>query len=160
MSEYRRLSTILFADLTGYTAMMQKDEQHALELLNLFKQILYATMPAHFGEIVQYSGDASLLSFDSATNGVNCAYTLQKTFIEREFPVRIGMHLGDVDFKNNNTLGDGVNIDSRIESIGITASIIVSKAIRDNVRNKDNYQMVSLGSMDFKKVDEPIEVLG
>jgi class 3 adenylate cyclase len=34
MEEIRKLSTILFADIADYTALMQKDEQHALGLLS------------------------------------------------------------------------------------------------------------------------------
>ena len=72
MSETRRLSTILFADIVGYTAMMQEDEGHALSLLNSFKAILEEIVPGHEGEIIQYFGDGCLLSFASAINAVLC----------------------------------------------------------------------------------------
>ena len=158
MQEKRKLSTILFADIAGYTALMQEDETHALTLLNSFKDILERVVPNYLGEIVQYFGDGTLLSFDSATNGVSCAVELQQTFIGEKIPVRIGMHLGDVLAKGGNLFGDGVNIASRIESISVPGSLLVSKTVRDQIKNKAGLELVSLGDFQFKNVHEPIEV--
>ena len=159
MSETHKLSVILFADIAGYTGLMQKNEHQALLLLNRFKDVLKAETARHRGRIVQYFGDGCLLSFDSSTDGVDCAIALQKTFsTSPEVPVRIGMHLGEVVFKDKNVFGDGVNIASRIESLGIPGSILLSKTIRDQIRNKTDFLLVSLGSFEFKNVDEDIEV--
>ena len=80
MSETRRLSTILFADIVGYTALMQEDEQHALSLLGSFQTILESKVPEFGGLIVQYFGDGCLLTFESTIKGVQCAIVMQKAF--------------------------------------------------------------------------------
>ncbi|NND79495.1 MAG: hypothetical protein HKN53_06330, partial [Maribacter sp.] len=54
--------------------------------------------------------------------------------------------------------GDGVNIASRIESMGIPGCILVSKAIRNQLSNKSEFQLTSLGSFEFKNVNETLEV--
>ncbi len=77
---------------------------------------------------------------------------------EPEIPVRIGLHMGEVLFKNNGAFGDGINIASRIESMGIPGSILVSKTIRDQIINKSSFLLASLGSFEFKNVKEPMEV--
>ena len=159
MSSDHKLAAILFADIAGYTAMMQKNEQSALELLNRFKIVLHEITPKFQGRIVQYFGDGCLLSFDSSTSSVDCAIALQKAFCETpSVPVRIGLHLGDVIFRNENVFGDGVNVASRIESLGIPGAILLSKSIRDQIKNKSDFLLVSLGSFDFKNVSEPMEV--
>ena len=158
MEEIRKLSTILFADIAGYTAMMQKEESHALGLLNQFKDLLETCVPEYKGKIVQYFGDGCLLSFESATNGVACALSLQASLMQKEIPVRIGIHLGEVVFKNNNAFGDGVNIASRVESMGIPGSIIVSKVIRDQIKNKSDFQLTPLGAYHFKNVEAPMQL--
>jgi len=158
MAEERRLSTILFADIAGYTALMQEDEERALQLLNHFKETLEDQVLKFQGEIIQYFGDGALLSFDSATLGVQCGENLQQIFREQGSPVRMGMHLGEVVFRNKNLFGDGVNIASRIESIGVPGALLVSKTIRDQVRNKMEFQLTSLGTFHFKNVTDPIEV--
>lgn len=158
MSEIRKLSSILFADIQGYTALMQEDEARALHSLGLFKDILESVTKANSGNIIQFFGDGCLMSFDSAAQGVSCAVDLQTAFIKKNIPVRMGMHLGDVVFKDENAFGDGVNIASRIESLGIPGSILVSKTIRDQLVNKSDFLLLSLGSFQFKNVSEPMEV--
>ncbi len=66
MQESRKLAIIVFADIAGYSAMMQADEVSALAVLDRFKIILEKEMPLHEGQIIQYYGDGCLLSFDSA----------------------------------------------------------------------------------------------
>lgn len=159
MSEIRKLSTIVFADIAGYTATMQENEQKALLYLNGFKSILYQETEKFKGEIIQFFGDGCLLSFDSSTNAVYCSIELQKRFLEEgDIPVRIGIHLGEVVFKEGNAFGDGVNIASRVESMGIPGAILMSKIIRDQLKNKGDILLVSLGSFNFKNVAEPLEV--
>jgi len=154
-----KLAAIIFADIAGYTAVMQLDEVRALDLLGRFKKVLEEITPEYQGRIVQFFGDGCLLSFDSSSSSVECAVALQIKFIEApQIPVRMGLHLGDVVFKDENIFGDGVNIASRIESIGIPGSILLSKAIRDQIKNQAEFNLVSLGSFDFKNVTEPVEV--
>ena len=158
MVEERKLSAILFADIAGYTSMMQRNETHALRSLNRFKEIVEIDIPQHDGKIVQFFGDGCLIAFDSSSKAVTGALAVQQKFIREEIPVRIGMHLGDVLFKNNNAFGDGVNVASRIESMSVPGSILLSKSIRDQIKNKTEFNLKSLGSFEFKNVDEPIEV--
>jgi len=153
MPETRKLSTIIFADIAGYTALMHEDEDMALRFLAGFKQTVEDETTSFNSLIVQYFGDACLLSFDSSTDALNCAIALQNGFrLDNKIPVRIGIHLGEVIYMANNAFGDGVNIASRIESLGIPGAILMSKQVRDQVRNKSKFQIESLGSFDFKNV--------
>lgn len=157
--EKRKLLAVLFADIAGYTALMQEDEQKAITYINKFRKIIESETPKSNGRVVQYYGDGCLLTFDSSTNAVSCAIALQQHFAkDPNIPVRIGIHMGEVLYKNNNAFGNGVNIASRIESMGVPGSILVSKTIRDQILNKEAFLLESLGSFEFKNVTEPIEV--
>lgn len=158
MSETRKLSTILFADIAGYTAMMQSDESRALRCLEGFKSEIESCVPKYDGQIVQYFGDGCLLSFDSTSQAVRCAMVMQKKFQSEDIPVRVGIHLGEVIFRENNVFGDGVNVASRIESMGIPGCVLLSKSVRDQIHNKSDFQLNSLGQFEFKNVNEPLEV--
>ncbi|MEO1214659.1 MAG: adenylate/guanylate cyclase domain-containing protein [Bacteroidota bacterium] len=158
MLETRKLAIIVFADIAGYSALMQADEKEALHVLDQFKSILEEEMNMHDGEIVQYYGDGCLLSFESAFHSVSAATSLQRAFIYAKVPVRIGMHLGDVLYKNNNAFGDGVNIASRVESLGVPGSILLSKTVANQIRNKSDFSLQNLGPFHFKNIDEPMEV--
>ena len=158
-TQSRQLAAIMFTDVVGYTAIMQRDEEAALKLLNQFKEVLEGLTPAHQGQIIQYFGDGCVLSFDSPTLCVRCAMALQKEFNNTlKIPVRIGIHLGEVIFHSNNVFGDGVNIASRVESMGIPGAVLMSKSIRDQIKNKEEFHLASLGSFEFKNVEESIEV--
>ncbi len=158
MLEARKLSSIVFADIAGYSAMMQQHEAKALAALDRFRDILEQTIARHHGQIIQYYGDGCLLSFDSALFSLQAAMAMQRQFMEQEVPVRIGMHLGDVVFKDKNAFGDGVNVASRIESLGVPGAILLSKTIRDQVKNQPEFELATLGMFHFKNIPEPIEV--
>lgn len=162
----RRLAAILFADIAGYTALMQHDEQEALEKLARFKSVLETQTAEYRGDIIQYYGDAGLVVFNSPFDAVACAKSLQEAFRETPrplpdetgVPVRIGIHLGDVVFKENNVFGDAVNIASRVESMGVPGAVLLSQTVRSQIKNHPEFQLASLGNFDFKNVDEPMEV--
>ena len=94
----RRLAAILFADIAGYTAMMQHDEEEALDKLARFKQTLETKTAEFQGSIIQYYGDGCLIIFDSPVSALSCAAAMQEAF-KGAVPVRMGIHLGDVVFR-------------------------------------------------------------
>ncbi|MBC2838617.1 adenylate/guanylate cyclase domain-containing protein [Robiginitalea sp. SC105] len=158
MGDNQRLSTIVFGDIKGYTALMQDDEANAMALLGIFKEQLEECVPTYGGKIVQYFGDACLLSFESTSQAVRCTLKLQPVFSKKQVPVRFGIHLGEVIFTEDNVFGDGVNVASRIESMGVAGGILVSKSVRDQIINKPEFSLKPMGSFDFKNVEEPLEV--
>jgi len=159
MADRRQLTVVMFADIVGYTALMQHDEAGAINLLERFKEELNLTIKECQGEIVQFYGDGCLAVFTSAADAVSSATILQEEFgTPPPVPVRIGIHLGDVLFKEGNIFGDCVNITSRIESMGIPGAVLLSDAIKKQINNKPEFQLSSLGHVEFKNVDEPMEI--
>ena len=138
--------------------MMQADEMKALSVLDRFKTVLEEGISLYKGDIIQYYGDGCLLSFESAFASLRAAIAMQRKFIEQDVPVRIGMHLGDVVYKDNNVFGDGVNIASRIESLGVPGAIMLSKTIRDQVKNKSEFALTPVGAFQFKNIAEPMDI--
>ena len=159
MTELRQLAAVLFADIAGYTALMQKDEDAALQILQHFKEELFTTVKNNEGKIIQYFGDGCLMVFNNAANAVASAKVIQENLkTEPKVPVRIGIHLGDVVFREGNIFGDCVNIASRIESMGVPGAVLFSDAVSKQIRNKPEFQLSSLGSFEFKNVEEPMEI--
>lgn len=155
----RKISAIMFADIMGYTALMQKDESLALSYRDKLKSKLESEISQHGGRIIKFSGDGALCSFDSALECVHVAiHTQQYLQQEPKVPVRMGIHQGDVVFEDNDVHGDGVNIASRLESFGVAGSIFISAKVYDDIKNQKDVQTVSLGKYLFKNVDEPIEI--
>jgi class 3 adenylate cyclase len=138
---------------------MQAGQERALSLLNRFKLVLEAETVQNQGTVIQYFGDGALLTFESAASAVTCAMAMQSAYQAEPFvSVRMGIHLGDVVFKEGNIFGDGVNVASRIESLSVPGAVLMSKPIRDQLKNKAGFQTYSLGNFEFKNVKEPVEV--
>ncbi len=62
----RQLAAILFADMTGYTSLMQENEQLARLKRKRLKEVLESTIGQFNGRILQNYGDGSLSIFSSA----------------------------------------------------------------------------------------------
>jgi class 3 adenylate cyclase/TolB-like protein/Tfp pilus assembly protein PilF len=159
MPQTRQLAAIMFTDIVGYTALMGNDEKKAFELLNLNRSIQKPIIEKNNGRWIKEMGDGVMASFNTASDAVNAAMKIQEACnATNNFKLKIGIHLGEVVFENDDVYGDGVNIASRIETLGVSSSILLSKSIRDQVKNHAEFQMTSLGSFEFKNVEEPIEI--
>jgi len=159
MSQSRQLAAIMFTDIVGYTALMGGDEKKALEMLDKNRAIQRPIIEQYNGRWIKELGDGVMSSFNTASDALTAAIKIQEVCrATNDFQLRIGIHLGEVVFDNNDVFGDGVNIASRIESLGISGAVLMSKAIRDQVRNNSDFILTSLGSFDFKNVSEPMEV--
>ncbi len=155
----RHLAAILFTDIVGYTSMMQHDEQQAIDAIKHHKKVLEKNVAAYNGEVLDYYGDGSLSVFRSATDAANCALQVQQELrMPPVVPLRIGLHIGEILFEEGNPFGNGVNVASRIQSMGVANSVLLSKEIVDKIRNHSNFKILSLGIYEFKNVEEPMEV--
>ena len=107
MPSTRQLAAILFADIAGYTALMETDEGLAMQYREKMKQKLESEVSLHKGKIIKWSGDGAICSFDSAIESVRAALAVQIVLQqEPKVPVRIGIHQADVIFEETDVLGD------------------------------------------------------
>ena len=137
MSQSRQLAAIMFTDIAGYTSLMEKDEQKAIELLKINRELQKSNIEKYRGRWIKEMGDGVLASFSTVTDAVMCAGAIQKASEKiPDLKLRIGIHLGEVVFENNDVFGDGVNIASRLQALAPVGGIFVSEAIYKNVINK------------------------
>jgi len=154
-----QLLATMFADIQGYTALMQNDEQASIEVVKVFKDTVEREVADHGGKIIQFYGDAIMAVFPSSVNAVSAAQIIQRAFNSAgNIPVRIGINSGDVLYRDGNIFGDSVNIASRIESMGVAGSVLISKDVQTHIKNKKDIKTESLGVFEFKNVEEGIEV--
>ena len=159
MSSTRQLAAIMFTDIAGYTALMGNDEQKAFELLKKNRSLQKPIIEQFNGRWIKELGDGVMASFNTVSDAVNAAIKIQESCnAAKDFQLSIGIHQGEIIFENNDIYGDAVNIASRIQSLGVPGSVLFSKKITDEIRNKAEFRLTSLGSFEFKNVEEPIEV--
>jgi adenylate cyclase len=166
LKDTRRLAAIMLTDIVGYTALTQADEALTLALLAEHAALLRPLFAEHSGREVKGTGDGFLVEFPSALQAVRCAVGIQRALHERNsflptdraIQVRIGIHLGDVVHRDGDILGDGVNITARIEPLAKPGGVCLSRQVYDQVWNKIDLRMASLGNRDLKNVSVPVEV--
>ncbi|MCZ6520033.1 MAG: adenylate/guanylate cyclase domain-containing protein, partial [Bacteroidetes bacterium] len=130
MSQTRQLAAIMFTDIVGYTALMQRDEKKGIVTRNRHREIFNRITGKYKGKILQYYGDGTLSIFGSAIDAVECGIEMQLEFQkDPKVPVRIGIHTGDVVFSEDDIIGDGVNVASRVESLAISGAVFISEKV-------------------------------
>jgi len=151
----------MFTDMVGYTALMQQNEQQAKINRDHHREVLKTAIHENSGTILQYYGDGTLSIFNSAVDAVTSAVKIQKQLqIDPKVPLRIGIHTGDVVHDDEGIYGDGVNIASRIESLAIPGSILVSGKVFDEIKNHTQFQTKSYGPFQLKNVEHPTRIYG
>jgi TolB-like protein/class 3 adenylate cyclase/Flp pilus assembly protein TadD len=150
----RRLAAIVFADMVGYTALMQSDEEGARVQRDRHRAIQNAAVDAHHGEILQYYGDGTLSVFPSAVEAVQCAVEIQANLRDEELiPLRIGVHTGDIVHDQEGVYGDGVNVASRVEGLAAPGGVVISDKVFDEIKNHPELVTVPLGAVRLKNVE-------
>ena len=161
-----QLAAIMFTDIEGYTAFMQRDEAQAINIREEHRKIFNFTTKKYRGKILQYFGDGTLSSFDSGIAAVECGIEMQLAFLRDSnliagktgIPVRIGIHSGDIIYTEDDIIGDGVNVASRIESLATVGSVFISDKVFDEIKNQDSIETQSMGWFELKNVVKSVEV--
>lgn len=155
----RQLAAILFADMTGYTALMQENESLARSKRKRLKEVLESSIDKYNGRILQYYGDGSLSIFPSAVDSIRFSISIQQQLQqEPKVELRMGIHTGDIIIEEDSVFGDGVNLASRIESLAVPGGIFISEKVFDEIKNQEGFRTQDMGYFELKNVKEPVRV--
>ena len=159
MSQSRQLAAIMFTDIVGYTALMGDDEQKAFELLEKNRELQKPIIEQFNGRWIKELGDGVLASFNTVSDAVHAAIKIQDACkVSGLFLLRIGIHLGEVVFENNDVFGDGVNIASRIQASATPGTIYISESVQKNVSNKKDITTRFVREENLKNVKETVRI--
>jgi len=158
-NQTRMLSAVMFSDMVGYTALMQEDEARAKTSRDKYRKVLEENVAKHLGKILQYYGDGALVVFSSAIESAKCAVEIQNELsIIPKVALRIGIHSGDIVIDGDGAFGDGVNIASRIESLAVPGSVLISEKIFEDIKNHSDLSTEFLGAYKLKNVKSPVKI--
>jgi adenylate cyclase len=167
MAATRRLTSILAADVAGYSRLMEADEEGTHERLKThFEQLINPKIAGHHGRIVKTAGDGMLAEFARVVDAMRCAAEIQRAMIDRDAQLpderrirfRIGINLGDVIAEGEDIFGDGVNVAARLEALAEPGGICVSGTVYDQIRDKLPYPLDDLGEQSVKNIARPVRV--
>ena len=158
----RVLAAIVFTDVVNFSARVQAEEISTLSLLEQDFAVMTKYCERYSGSVLKSTGDGLLLYFGSAVHAVTCAMQIQQFFGKRAktHPAtqtlvhRVGVHLGDVFVKDQDVMGDGVNIASRLQTVADPGGICISQTVYDVVKNKLALTVERLAPRDLKNITD------
>lgn len=156
---YRSLAAIMFADMVGYTKLMQEDESKAKILRDRQRSVVDKSITIHNGKVMQYYGDGTLSMFSSAIKAVEAAREIQEELQkDPHVPLRIGIHIGDVVYDKEGVFGDAVNIAARVQSLSVAGGVMISGKVFEEIKNHPGIKVEAFGEHDLKNVFNPISI--
>jgi TolB-like protein/class 3 adenylate cyclase/Tfp pilus assembly protein PilF len=164
--EIRKLAAIMFTDMVGYSALSQRNDRLAQELLEEHRELLREIFPRFHGTEIKTIGDAFLVEFNSALEAAQCAIEIQRSLAHRnadapagrQIQVKIGIHIGDVVHRGGDVYGDGVNIASRIEPLAGAGGICISMDVERQIRNAVETRLEKLVPTELKNISVPMDL--
>jgi class 3 adenylate cyclase/pimeloyl-ACP methyl ester carboxylesterase len=165
--EERRLTTILSADVVGYSRLMAADESGTLAQLKTHrKELLDPKTAEYHGRVVKLTGDGTLMEFGSVVDAVHFATEVQLAMVERNAKVpedrrityRIGINIGDIIVEGDDIYGDGVNVAARLEASSEPGGVCISDVVYQSIEGKLDLAFDDLGAQTFKNIVKPIHV--
>jgi class 3 adenylate cyclase len=158
-----RLAAIMYTDIAGFSRMMERDEAGTLELLKYHNELIAGIVERHHGTVIKTIGDALLIDFKNTVEALQSAMEVQDRLYEHNkanpglpLLVRIGVHLGDIYFFENDALGEGINIAARLQSLARPGSICFSQDVYNLVLNKIEFRAEKLGKVSLKNITKEI----
>ena len=166
-SSPRRLAAIVVGDISGYSRLMQIDEEgtHG-RVRRIERDLIEPSIVGHHGRLVKTTGDGFIAIFDSPVEAVRCGIVIQQNMVGRNASMpkhhwiefRIGVNLGDVIIEADDVFGDGVNIATRLEGIADPGQVYISGGIYEQVKYKLVCGYESLGDRKVKNIADPVRV--
>jgi adenylate cyclase len=159
-SVIRHLAAILAADIVGYSALMQADQDSTLaDLRQLRSELFGPTVAGHRGKVIKSMGDGWLVEFSSAVDAVSCALQIQDRLARHQtIKLRIGIHIGDVVHEDEDVFGDGVNIASRLEALAEPGAVAVSDAVHSALDGTLRPSFDDVGEQSLKNIDRAVRI--
>ena len=163
----RRLAAIVAGDISGYSRLMQIDEEGTHNRVKrIERDLIEPSIVEHHGRLVKTTGDGFIAIFDSPVEAVRCSIVIQQNLVGRNASLpkhhwieyRIGVNLGDVIIETDDVYGDGVNIATRLEGIAQPGEVYISGGIYEQIKHKLVCGYESLGDRHVKNITDPVRV--
>lgn len=165
----RKVAAVVFADVVGYTRLMQVDEIDThRRMVALQTAIIEPQVAAYRGTIIKYTGDGFLATFDSAEDATHCVVELQRMLttegqtesLSRRIVFRMAVHVADVIFDANDVFGDGVNVAARLQTYAEPGGIVVSEAVVKEIGRRNELDFSDLGHLPLRNIARPVRAYG
>ena len=147
--------TLVFTDVEGSTELARElgDERWA-GIIEWHDNTVREIVEAHSGIVVKTLGDGAMAAFESVREAARSAISVQRAFSERKDPpalrVRVGLHVGDAVFTEDDYMGNTVNKAARIAAAATGGEIVASAAARSLLEDDPEFQFGDVRTVHLK----------
>ncbi|USR91204.1 NACHT domain-containing protein [Phormidium yuhuli AB48] len=160
------MAAVVFSDAVGFSARMAVDENRTLRLVERDLTLMTEICQRQGGQVLKSTGDGLLMYFEQAISAVACALEIQQQLVEQRKTLsdpdilehRIGIHVGNVYLKDNDIMGNGVNIAARLQTQAEPNGICISKSVYDDVKKTLSVKATYLGLRELKNISDAFPV--
>lgn len=182
-----RLVSVLFCDIREFTDFSERHSpQEVVKLLNEFLPLVVQAAQKHDGMVNKFGGDSTLIIYGAPYEVQDNAYKALLTALEirmavrklnvnlaekgENFRVGVGINtgmalagaVGSMERQEYTVVGNTVNLAARIDGLNRQFpehDILISPWTYDALgEHREKFKLVSLGSVDIRGRDEPIEI--
>lgn len=151
----RMRTAIAFADLAGYTQLTeQQGDEEAASIVERFVADVTHTLPDE-ARIVKTIGDEVMLVSSDPAALADWAVGFQALASGRPMP-RIGIHAGEVLYRDGDYYGREVNLASRVAARAAAGEVLVTRAIVDVAESHQEFDRI--GEVKLKGFSDPTEL--
>jgi adenylate cyclase len=161
----RKVAAIVFADVAGYSRLMQTDENDThRRLMELKTQVIEPEVDASHGRVVKHMGDGFLAVFGTPQDAASFSVNLQTLVAEasrsespgQRINFRVGVHVAEIIFENNDVFGDGVNVAARLQNYAEPGGIVISDTVAKEIRRDPAVELADLGHLPLRNIAHPV----
>ena len=160
MTPTRRLAAIMAADVAGFSAAMERDEEGTFaQVQELRRKIIEPKIAEHQGRLIKTTGDGFLAEFASPIAATRCALAIQSELADAPLQLRIGLNLGDVIVEESGDVyGEGVNVAARLEALADPGGILIQRKIHARSKGRSRLRSRIEASSRSRTSLEPVRV--
>ncbi len=148
----RILTTILFTDIVGSTQHAASvGDQSWRSLLDTHDRVVREQIRRFTGKEIKTTGDGFVVSFDGPARAIRCARAINEAIEPIGVDLRMGLHTGECEVRDNDLGGLAVHIAARISALATQQEILVSSTVKDLVIGS-GIEFTERGGYDLKGV--------
>lgn len=161
-----RTMTVLLADLVGSSAHMTAiPQEQAVNYLFDATLPIRETIETHHGTVIKFTGDGYLATFESVCEALRAAQSIRSHFLRQTHTpagisldgVRIIVNTADITVQQDDVIGDGVALVSRLEKNVPTNQVFVTQTTR-TIADDAEFAFEPVGDMRPRGWHEPVTV--
>jgi class 3 adenylate cyclase/tetratricopeptide (TPR) repeat protein len=161
-----RVVTLLFTDLVSSTEISHRLGEDAAEAFRRGHfRVLRDAISGSSGEEVKNLGDGLMVVFDSPSDAVTCAVTMQQAVehhnrrAAERLDVRVGLHTGEVTQEDDDYFGSAVVVAERLCKLAEPGQVLASDVLRLIVGSRGAHAFRDVGALELKGVPDPVNAV-